>query len=329
MKKKNRLSIFIDGNNFRHGLKAFIRNEQIDWKTFLEEIQRDYDVVQAMYYIGKITHPLFDKDKVKEQDRMLKELKKSGYIPWLGYFNDDKSEKGVDVQIALDIAVGAIKGKFDVALIISGDGDLSNAIKIAQQHDVKAILGFIAGTKGSTYRISWVLKEISDSQTALNKQVEKAYKVWQKKNPHPKKKKESNKKAPEEILVFSDGGARGNPGHAGCGAAITDKKGTVLKKVSHYIGKSTNNQAEYMALLFGLAAAEEMGAKKITCYTDSQLVVKQVTNQWKVKHATLKEYHQQVQLFIKEHPNTSFHHIPREKNTLADQLANLAMDRKK
>ncbi len=364
--QRKKLAIFIDGNNFRHGIKALLKNENIDWKQFLKEIERDYDLTQVNYYIGKLTHPLFEQDKVTAQEKLLKEFKKVGIVPSLGYFNDDKNEKGVDVQIALDLAIGSVKGNFDIAMLISGDGDLSKAVKIAQMYKVRVILGYVAGIKGRSYRISWILKEITDSQAALNDQIKSAHESWKKKNPEHKTdqkkvkksaekkaaaekkkgatKKKTKEKAPaakttklekekgkthDHVFVFSDGGARGNPGPSGCGAVVTDEKGNVLKKVSEFIGHSTNNQAEYMALLFGLDAAAKLKPKKISCYLDSKLAVEQICGRWKVKNKELQEYHQQVQLFLKDHKDTSFHHIPREKNKMADQLANDAMDRGK
>lgn len=367
--ERKKLAIFIDGNNFRHGIKALLKNENIDWKQFLKEIERDYDLTQVNYYIGKLTHPIFDQEKVKEQDKLLKEFKKVGIVPSLGYFNEDKNEKGVDVQIALDLAIGSVKGNFDIAMLISGDGDLSKAVNIAQMYKVRVILGYVAGIKGRSYRISWKLKEITDSQAALNDQIIAAHESWKKKNPEatkkttPKKKDEKKEKAEkvkddkkvkkkekaktkpkgktkaspkkqaatnhEHVFIFSDGGARGNPGPGGCGAVVTDPKGNVLKKVSEFIGHCTNNQAEYMALLFGLDAAATFKPKKISCYLDSKLVVEQVSGRWKVKNKELKEYHQQALLFMKDHKDTSFHHIPRAKNKMADQLANDAMDKGK
>lgn len=129
------------------------------------------------------------------------------------------------------------------------------------------------------------------------------------------------------VLVFSDGGARGNPGPAGCGAAITDERGKILKKLKKYLGFTTNNQAEYQALILGLKGAEKFKPESITCYLDSKLVVEQVCGRFKVKKIDLKPHVEWIQRFVKKHHRTRFLHIPREKNRLADQLANEAMDR--
>lgn len=132
----------------------------------------------------------------------------------------------------------------------------------------------------------------------------------------------------KHLLIFSDGGSRGNPGPAGCGAVITDEEGNVLKKLKKYIGITTNNQAEYQALILGIKEAEKMKPSKITCYLDSLLVVEQLNGAWKVKKTELKPHYEYIKLFTLKHPKTHFYHIPREKNKLADKLANEAMDSK-
>ena len=131
----------------------------------------------------------------------------------------------------------------------------------------------------------------------------------------------------EMIKIFSDGGARGNPGPAGVGAVIYSDKGEVLAEVSEYLGIATNNQAEYKALIFALKRAKEMGAKKIMCYLDSELVVKQLNREYKVKNKDLAPLFLEVHNLSINFKNISYHHIPREENKAADKLANIAMDR--
>lgn len=338
-KQTQRIAIFIDGNNLRHALKALVQSDEIDWKTFVPAITRDHVLSYINFYIGKVTHPLFEKEKVKKQSKLIKQLKNAQVNVWLGYFNEQKLEKGVDVQIALDLAVGAIEDHFDIALLISGDGDLANAVQIAKHFGKRVILGYIAGTKTNNYRVSWRLKSKATGQAALNEQVKKARKIWLKKHPEKQKKKlevkerkKKGKKQPKEehknLLLFADGGARGNPGPAGCGAVITDEQGNIIKKISEYIGEATNNQAEYQALIFALDEVKKLNPKQLTCYLDSKLVVEQVSGRWRVKEEKLKKLHAQVIEYVLKHPNTSFHHIPREKNKQADKLANQAMDKK-
>jgi len=130
-----------------------------------------------------------------------------------------------------------------------------------------------------------------------------------------------------KITIYSDGGARGNPGPAGIGAVLYSEKGKVLASISEYLGVSTNNQAEYKALISALEKAQELKAEEVECFLDSELVVKQLNREYKIKNKDL------APLFLKIH-NLSFsfkkityHHIPRELNREADRLANEAMDR--
>ena len=88
----------------------------------------------------------------------------------------------------------------------------------------------------------------------------------------------------EEAIMYTDGGARNNPGIAGIGIIIENKDGNVIKEISQYIGEQTNNVAEYKALSRGLEIALDLGIKKIVCYSDSELVVKQVKGEYKVKN---------------------------------------------
>lgn len=129
------------------------------------------------------------------------------------------------------------------------------------------------------------------------------------------------------VLVFTDGAARGNPGPAGCGVVITDEEGVVIEKHKKFLGETTNNVAEYNALLLGLTEVKKF--KKVTgirCYADSQLIVEQVNGNYKVKNKVLAELHEKIRTLILELPPVQFFHIPREKNKEADKLANQAIN---
>jgi len=131
----------------------------------------------------------------------------------------------------------------------------------------------------------------------------------------------------EMIKIFSDGGARGNPGPAGIGAVIYNSDGKILAEVSEFLGIATNNQAEYKALIAALKKAKELGAKEAECYLDSELVVKQLKREYKVKNKDLAPLFLEVHNLSINFKNIFYHHIPREENKVADRLANLAMDR--
>ena len=124
--------------------------------------------------------------------------------------------------------------------------------------------------------------------------------------------------------IYTDGGARGNPGHAGIGGVIKSPLGSVLVEIREYIGEATNNVAEYTAVLRTLKKAKEIGIKNIDLYADSKLVVEQLSGRWKVKEPTLKELVKNI-LEIK-FESITFNWIPRKENVHADQLANKAMD---
>lgn len=134
-----------------------------------------------------------------------------------------------------------------------------------------------------------------------------------------------------EIIIYTDGGARGNPGPAGSGAVIYDGPKKV-GEVSAFLGIQTNNFAEYEALVLVLQKTIDLFGSpvpgKVSVRMDSELIVKQMNGQYKVKHPVLKEKHTRVKMLIAESfPNITFTHVRREQNKEADQLANDAMDR--
>ncbi len=130
-----------------------------------------------------------------------------------------------------------------------------------------------------------------------------------------------------KLIIHSDGGARGNPGPAGIGAIINREDGQVVAEISQFLGHATNNQAEYQALLAGLEKAVILGADTLDCFLDSELVVKQINREYKVKNKELAPLFLKVYNLTTKFKNIRFIHIPREQNKEADRLANEAMDR--
>ena len=130
----------------------------------------------------------------------------------------------------------------------------------------------------------------------------------------------------EKLTIYSDGGARGNPGPAGIGCVIFDEAGKTASEISECIGQATNNQAEYQALLAALKRAHELGASEVDCMMDSELAVRQLNHEYKVRNREL------APLFVKVWNETihfkavRFQHIPRERNKLADSMDNEAID---
>ena len=126
--------------------------------------------------------------------------------------------------------------------------------------------------------------------------------------------------------LFTDGGARGNPGPAGIGAILVDDKNNVVFELSKYIGETTNNVAEYKALIEGLLKTKEKEIKNIDCILDSELVVKQLNGLYKVKNESMHIYFTQVKKLEKFFDKVTYRHVKRELNSRADSLVNEALD---
>ena len=132
--------------------------------------------------------------------------------------------------------------------------------------------------------------------------------------------------APTEVVVWTDGGARGNPGPAGYGAVVTTPGGQVLAEVAEGIGWATNNIAEYKGVIAGLRRARELGARRVRMRADSLLVVNQQKGLWKVKNAGLRPLWAEAARLARGFERVTWEHVPRERNRHADALANRAMD---
>jgi ribonuclease HI len=128
--------------------------------------------------------------------------------------------------------------------------------------------------------------------------------------------------APERLRVHVDGGARGNPGPAAIAAVVSDPDGGVLEERGERIGEATNNVAEYRALLLGIERARELGASELELVGDSELVVRQVRGEYKVKDAGLKPLHANVMRALADFDSWSISHVRREQNAEADRLVN-------
>jgi ribonuclease HI len=127
-------------------------------------------------------------------------------------------------------------------------------------------------------------------------------------------------------IVYSDGAARGNPGPAGAGAVITDSRGTMLARLGRFLGRQTNNVAEYQGLLLGLRHAKELGVREVAVRADSQLMIRQLAGQYAVKNPGLKPLHAEALRLLRSFDNYKLEHIPREQNALADEMSNRAID---
>ena len=129
-----------------------------------------------------------------------------------------------------------------------------------------------------------------------------------------------------KLTIYTDGAARGNPGPAAIGCVIKDDKGTIVATISRCLGATTNNQAEYRAIIAALEKAASIGAKQIALFSDSELVVKQINGQYKVKHAALRPLYLEVVKLAGALESFKISNVPRERNKEADALANKALD---
>ena len=129
----------------------------------------------------------------------------------------------------------------------------------------------------------------------------------------------------KKAIVFTDGASRGNPGPAAIGAVIKDEHGRPITSISRPIGQTTNNQAEYQAVIAALERAISLGASQVDVRSDSEWLVKQITGRYRVKAAAIKPLYQQVKQLLSQLEGFTVTHIPREQNKEADNQANKAL----
>jgi probable phosphoglycerate mutase len=126
--------------------------------------------------------------------------------------------------------------------------------------------------------------------------------------------------------MFADGGSRGNPGPAASGAVVFAEDGTELRAVGEYLGIATNNVAEWKALLAGLSAAHELGVDELAVRMDSELVVRQLSGRYRVKHPDLIPLHARAKKLLASFKKVDIAHVPRKLNAAADAVVNRVLD---
>ena len=129
----------------------------------------------------------------------------------------------------------------------------------------------------------------------------------------------------EKVTIFTDGASKNNPGPSAIGVVIKDRQGQTITRISQGIGHSTNNQAEYKAIITALKEAIRLGARQVNLNSDSELVVRQLKGRYRVKNAALKPLCQQVKQLQSHLESFTINYIPREQNREADSLANAAL----
>jgi ribonuclease HI len=130
------------------------------------------------------------------------------------------------------------------------------------------------------------------------------------------------------LIIHIDGASRGNPGEAAFGVHVSDEKGQELAGLYGYLGRASNNVAEYQALLHALRWAIQKGARRVRVFSDSELVVRQVEGRYKVKHKDMVPLHREATSLLHRFESASLSHVRREQNREADRLANQALDEK-
>ena len=129
-----------------------------------------------------------------------------------------------------------------------------------------------------------------------------------------------------KATLFADGGSRGNPGPAASGAVLVDEGGEVVREVGTFLGIATNNVAEWTGLVTGLEAALELGIDDLAVRLDSELVVKQISGAYRVKHPGLIPLHAKAKSLLRRFAHVDVRHIPRKQNAIADALVNQILD---
>jgi len=161
------------------------------------------------------------------------------------------------------------------------------------------------------------------TREAAEKLLRGAARQLQQERPAPEAKKAPPAHA---VIVYSDGAARGNPGPAGAGAVLVDPAGNVVARLGRFLGKQTNNFAEYQGLLLGLKHAKELGYRQVEVRADSQLLIRQLKGEYAVRHAGLKPLHAEALRLLRSFDAYQLEHVPREENALADEMSNRAID---
>lgn len=130
----------------------------------------------------------------------------------------------------------------------------------------------------------------------------------------------------DDLVIYTDGASRGNPGPSAIAAVARLTSGEILTSISRRIGRATNNVAEYTALIEGLRLAAELGAKRVTCRLDSELIVRQLQGRYRIKNERLGELSRDVRAMMGRFEHCEFEHIGRDENREADRLAGEALD---
>ena len=207
--------------------------------------------------------------------------------------------------------------------------------RLAKDQDGPAAFAkFMAGPEGDELRESLCqcaallrhLEEKLNAETVAKKEKSAACMIdGQEVRPTPQPELPAGK-APRLVKVYFDGGSRGNPGPASCGVVFADENDRVFWQANRYLGEATNNMAEYSGLVMALELAVEHGFRRLRVFADSELIVKQMTSVYRVRHPDMKRMACRAGALIQQCESFKISHIPREQNALADKLVRLAVE---
>ena len=220
---------------------------------------------------------------------------------------------------------GTFQNPEALELLHKADAGLRSALKAYRAKDVEQACRLLAECSSYWTHATWA--EFLEQQ-AIGVEPPAAYRpLPDAPDPSPVPADPAAPAGMDHVTAYIDGASRGNPGPAACGVAVLNSYDQPVEHVGKCLGTNTNNYAEYQGLLVALERARELGAKRITIRADSQLLVRQMLGQYKVKAPQLKPLAQRAQERLREFDEWHFEHVPREENSEADGLANRALDR--
>ncbi len=168
---------------------------------------------------------------------------------------------------------------------------------------------------------------ITEKDHTLAKEIDQHAKKHSHQDKSKKPAKDSKSSKPvDKVILYADGGSRGNPGPSASGYVLFDEEEQIIQQSGEYLGITTNNQAEYQAVKLGIKKAKEIGAKEVDVYLDSLLVVNQMKGVFKVKNRDLWPIHEAIKELVEHFKKVTFTHVPREMNKLADAEVNKVLD---
>jgi dinuclear metal center YbgI/SA1388 family protein len=256
------------------------------------------------------------------------------HLPWVRYAGDGGRQVRRVAVLPGSGAEAIARGVAQVAdVLVTGDVKYHEARAALAQG--LALIDAPHGVSEQEGVLRWAerLAEVLGPQAQVETFRDSAVRVWtegaadaSRDEPAPAPSRPAASRSDDRYRLYTDGGARGNPGPAGIGARLLTAAGDLVEELADFIGTATNNVAEYQALLAGLEIALDRGVERLDVFLDSELVVRQVNGEYKVKDSGLKPLHEQACLLLSRFHDVKVRHVRREQNAEADALVNQAID---